>query len=147
MVQIDIVVAAAEELPSVGKSYASQGYTGARIEASDFVVVGTQNGEIVGVGRLCQGEQLLWLRGMQVKSNLQRRGVGKKILRRLEQEIGSRWCCCVPYRHLIDFYRQAGFEEATGCLPPPLQTRLASYLSRGLKVVAMVRAAHQGGKE
>ncbi|MGY1411256.1 GNAT family N-acetyltransferase [Luteimonas sp. A611] len=120
--------------------YESRGYGGAAIVPSDFVVLAKEQDGIVGVGRLCQEQELLWLRGMQVEPRLQRQGIGAKILQRLDQEIDSRWCCCLPYEHLVGFYRRAGFEQAADNLPPALSARLANYLSRGLRVAAMVRA-------
>ena len=119
--------------------YESRGYGGAAIVPSDFVVVAKEMGKIVGIGRLCLEQELLWLRGMQVEPNLQKNGIGTMILQRLDQEIASRWCCCLPYSHLVNFYRKAGFEQTEENLPPALSSRLASYLSRGLKVVAMVK--------
>ncbi|AJC46782.1 hypothetical protein SB85_14590 [Xanthomonas sacchari] len=96
---------------------------------------------IVGVGRLCQEGDLLWLRGMQVEPELQRQGVGTRILHMLGQEIGTRACYCLPYGHLVSFYQKAGFRPASGPLAPAMEDRLASYLHRGLNVVAMLRAA------
>lgn len=140
MANIDIVVATKDKLSAAQQFYESRGYGGAAIVPSDVVVLAVQHDDIVGVGRLCQEQELLWLRGMQVEPQFQRRGVGTRILQRLDQEIGSRWCCCLPYSHLVSFYRFAGFEQTAENLPPALGARLVSYLSRGLKVVAMVRA-------
>jgi len=139
MTGIDVVVAEKSELPTTQRFYESRGYGGTAVVPSDFVVLAKEQNRIVGVGRLCQEHELLWLRGMQVEPRFQRQGIGARILGRLDQEIGNRWCCCLPYDHLVNFYRQAGFERATENLPMALGERLDSYLSRGLKVVAMVR--------
>ena len=139
MKDIGIAVANMSELPEAQRFYESRGYGGTDIVPSDFVVLAKAQGKIVGIGRLCQEQELLWLRGMQVEPQLKRQGVGAMILQRLEREIGGRWCCCLPYDHLVSFYRQAGFELAVEDLPQALSTRLANYLSRGLRVVAMVR--------
>ena len=141
MTDIEVVVANKDELQAAQQFYELRGYGGAAIVPSDFVVLTKHNGEIVGVGRLCEEQDLLWLRGMQVKPAFQRRGVGTRILQRLNLEIGGRWCCCLPYDHLVNFYRQAGFELVVKNLPAPLGARLASYHARGLRVVAMVRSA------
>ena len=133
-----VTVANEDELLAAQRFYESREYGGAAIVPSDFVVLAKERDRIVGVGRLSQ-EDTLWLRGMQVEPLFQRQGIGARILRRLDQEISRRWCCCLPYDHLVGFYRQAGFERADGNLPPALATRLESYLSRGLKVVAMIR--------
>ena len=136
---IEIAVAEKQELPSAQGFYESRGYGGAPIVSTDFVVIAKHQGKIVGIGRLCQEHDLLWLRGMQVSPELQRQGIGGQILRRLDSEIGARWSCCIPYSHLIEFYRRARFEQAHGNIPPALSLRLSSYLERGLSVVAMVR--------
>ena len=141
MAAIEVTVANKDELPTAQQFYESRRYGGSAIEPLDFVVLAKLQDQIVGVGRLCQEKDLLWLRGMQVETQFQRTGVGSRILQLLSQEIGSRWCCCLPYNHLVSFYRQAGFEHAAQNLPPALAGRLASYLSRGLQVVAMVRPA------
>lgn len=136
----NVAVANRDELRAAQAFYDSRGYGGAAITSSDFVVLAKQSDEIVGAGRLCQEGPLLWLRGMQVDPRFQRSGVGTRILHLLDREIGSRWCCCLPYSHLIGFYRHAGFEHVTENLPLALGNRLAAYLARGLEVVAMVRA-------
>ena len=141
MIDIDVVVANKDELPAAQRFYESRGYGGAAIVPPDFVVLAKRHSEIIGIGRLCQEQELLWLRGMQVKPEFQRQGIGTQILQRLDQEIGRHTCCCLPYSHLVDFYRQAAFEPAVGTAPPALAARLASYLARGLNVVAMVRPA------
>jgi len=136
---IEIAVAEKHELSLAQAFYESRGYGGAPIVSTDLVVIAKHQGKIVGVGRLCQEQDLLWLRGMQVSPELQRQGIGGQILRRLDSEIGGRWCCCIPYSHLIEFYRLARFEQTHGNIPPALSLRLSGYLERGLSVVAMVR--------
>lgn len=141
MTDIDVAVADKNELPVAQRFYESRGYGGAAVVPSDFVVLAKERDRVVGVGRLCQEHDLLWLRGMQVEPQFQGQGIGARILKRLDEEISNRWCCCLPYDHLVNFYRQAGFEQATENLPMALGERLDSYLSRGLKVVAMIRGA------
>ena len=128
------------EYPAAQAFYESRGYGGAAIEPSDFVVLAKGHGRVVGIGRLCQEGDLLWLRGMQVEPELQRSGVGSRILAKLAEEIAGRTCCCLPYGHLVSFYQQAGFQLANPPLPTAMESRLASYLARGLNVVAMVKA-------
>ena len=137
---IEIAVAEKQEFPSAQAFYESRGYGGAPIVSSDFVVIAKRHGTIVGVGRLCQEQDLLWLRGMQVSPELQCQGIGGQILHRLDLEIGARWCCCLPYSHLIEFYRRARFEQVHSSLPSALSLRLSGYVARGLSVVAMVRS-------
>lgn len=136
---ISILPAASVDLPDAQRFYESRAYGGGPIDPTDFVVLARHDDRVVGVGRLCQEKGLLWLRGMQVEPRYQRLGIGTRILRLLVHEAGTRWCCCLPYRHLVPFYRRAGFELPKGALPPELAARLESYLVRGLDVVAMVR--------
>ena len=139
MTDIEVAIAEKIEFSEAQRFYESRGYGGADIVPSDFVVLAKERGRIIGVGRLCQEQELLWLRGMQVEPKFQRQGVGARILGLLDQEIGNRWCCCLPYDHLVNFYRQVRFELATENLSMALGERLDSYLVRGLRVVAMVR--------
>ncbi len=139
MEDIDIVVADGYEMRKAQDFYDSQGYGGAPVAPSDFVVLAKYRDQIVGAGRLCLEQEHLWLRGMQVEPKFQRRGLGTKILQRLDHEIGGRMCCCLPHDHLVAFYMRAGFEPVVEALPTALSVRLASYLARGLKVVAMMR--------
>jgi GNAT superfamily N-acetyltransferase len=139
MTDIHLAIANEGDLLAAQQFYESRGYGGAAIAPSDFVVLAKRHDEIMGIGRLCQEQELLWLRGMQVEPEFQRQGIGTRILQRLVQEIGDQWCCCLPYDHLTDFYQQAGFVQVKENLPLALRSRLASYLARGLKVVAMVK--------
>ena len=138
MAAVEIVIASTSELPAAQRFYECRGYGGAPIRNRDYVVLARLQERIVGIGRLTEEDGLLWLRGMQVDPQFQRSGVGTRILQRLSREIGDRRCCCLPYTHLVGFYRQAGFVQATD-LPSGLADRLADYVSRGLPVVAMVR--------
>jgi len=141
MAHIQIVDAGPDDLPAAQRFYDSRRYGGAAIRPSDFVVLARHQEQIVGIGRLSREHDLLWLRGMQVQPEFQRSGVGTRILDRLSEEIGPRWCCCLPYDHLVAFYRRGGFGVPIGELPPPLSARLQGYRSGGLQVVAMVRPA------
>ena len=76
---------------------------------------------------------------MQVSPEFQRQGLGSSILQRLEKELGSNPCYCLPYEHLLTFYRQAGFELVASNFPLILDQRLTEYSTRGLAVVAMFR--------
>ncbi len=140
MGRIKIVVASEHQLGAAQAFYAARGYGGDPITSSDFVLLAQHSDEIIGVARLCQEQNLLWLRGMQIDPSFRRQRIGTRLLERLEQEIKEEWCCCLPYSHLVDFYRQAGFEPVDADLPPALRSRLESYVSRGLDVVAMVRS-------
>ena len=136
---VGVETAREDELVEAQRFYDSRGYGGAAIEPSDIVVLAKHGSKIVGIGRLCQEDGFISLRGMQVSPEFQRQGLGSSILQRLENELGSNPCYCLPYEHLLTFYRQAGFEHVTVDLPQILHQRLTEYSTRGLAVVAMFR--------
>ena len=80
MTDIDVAVADKNELPVAQRFYESRGYGGAAVVPSDFVVLAKERDRVVGVGRLCQEHDLLWLRGMQVEPQFQGQGIGARIL-------------------------------------------------------------------
>jgi GNAT superfamily N-acetyltransferase len=73
--------------------------------------LGRRNGEIVGAVRLCLEEGVLVLRGMRVRADMRRRGIGRRLLADAVAAMGSETCCCIRYRWLISFYGEAGFRE------------------------------------
>jgi N-acetylglutamate synthase-like GNAT family acetyltransferase len=136
---VGVEAAKENELVEAQRFYDSRGYGGAAIESTDIVVLAKHENEIVGIGRICQEDDLLCLRGMQVRPEFQRQGLGSRILQHLEKEIGLNPCYCLPYEHLRKFYGQAGFKHVSTGLPAILAHRLAEYSDRGLAVVAMFR--------
>ncbi len=98
------------------------------------------SGEIVGAVRLSPEENVLVLRGMRIRRDVHRRGVGTHLLRRVALAVGSKDCYCIAYRWLISFYAQVGFREVTAKqVPEFLAIRNARYLNDGLDVVVMYR--------
>lgn len=70
-----------------------------------------EKGEISGVVRLSKKDEVLHLRGMQVKKNLQKTGVGTLLLHKIVQETKDDTCYLVGYPHLARFYGKIGFRE------------------------------------
>ena len=136
---VGVETAGESELVEAQSFYDSRGYGGAAIEPTDIVVLAKNATKIVGIGRLCQEDGFVCLRGMQVSPEFQRQGLGSRILQRLEKELGSNPCYCLPYQHLLTFYRQAGFEQVSTNLPQILDQRLTEYSTRGLAVIALFR--------
>ena len=136
---VGVETAKENELVEAQRFYDSRGYGGAAIETTDIVVLAKHENEIVGIGRICQEDGFLCLRGMQVRPEFQRQGLGSRILQQLEHELGPNPCYCLPYEHLRTFYGQAGFKQLATNLPLILDQRLAEYSARGLAVVAMFR--------
>jgi predicted N-acetyltransferase YhbS len=116
-----------------------EGYTSA-VSPADHVFVATVGGELAGVVRLSTEHGVLVLRGMRVRSDLQRQGIGSQLLIRLTEAIGGDLCYCIPRGWLQSFYGSVGFEEvAESGAPPFLAERLQHYRQKGLDVVIMRR--------
>ena len=127
------------DLPRVARFYAEAGYDGS-LSKDDTVLIAEANGLLVGAVRLAQEHGVLVLRGLQVAPAYQHQGVGKALLQRLVELLGSAPCFCLPYVQLTGFYGGAGFAQANHAeLPEFLQQRLAQYLAQGKNVVPMVR--------
>ena len=110
------------------------------VDSHDRFFVSEISGEIVGAVRLSPEENVLVLRGMRIRRDVQRRGVGTHLLRRVALATGFEACYCIAYRWLIPFYAQVGFREVTAKqVPEFLAIRNARYVSDGLDVVMMYR--------
>lgn len=118
----------------------SEGYS-RQIACGDQFFVAEHPGEIVGVVRLAREEGVLVLRGMRIRGDVRRRGVGSSLLRCLVDAIpAAEPCYCIPYRWLTAFYGQAGFRELSSSEAPQfLAARYAQYAGEGTDVVIMRR--------
>jgi N-acetylglutamate synthase-like GNAT family acetyltransferase len=117
----------------------SQGYAHS-VGNHDRFFLSEISGEIVGAVRLSPEEHVLVLRGMRIRPDVQRRGVGTHLLRRVALAAGLEACYCISYRWLIPFYAQVGFREVTvKQVPEFLAIRNARYVNDGLDVVMMYR--------
>jgi N-acetylglutamate synthase-like GNAT family acetyltransferase len=132
------------DLGRIAAFYRAMGYHGGFL-ASDLVLLVEDGRVIVGVVRLCEEENELVLRGMYVKEEHQRRGLGTRMLDGLDLSRETRRCWCVPFEHLTGFYARAGFEPAdVDKAPRFLRDRLAGYRRRGMDVTLMVRSSGAG---
>jgi GNAT superfamily N-acetyltransferase len=123
--------------------YQSCGAAG-RTQAGDRILFAEAASEVLGVVRLCPENGYLVLRGMRVRDDQQRRGVGRRLLLAAEEWIGNVECFCLPYTHLESFYRTIGFKPVPSKeLPEHLQNRMADYVGRGLSVMGMKRSGFQ----
>jgi GNAT superfamily N-acetyltransferase len=117
----------------------SEGYA-TPIQESDQMFAAWVDDEVAGAVRLAIEEGTLVLRGMRVRSDLQRRGIGRQLLRRLDAEIGTRRCYCIPYAWLTGFYGTIGFTTmAPADAPVFLADRLVTYRQRGIDALVMMR--------
>ncbi len=135
----EIKVATTGELELVQALYQVSGYQGV-VDKNDLVLIACCGHEPVGAVRLCKEHHVTVLRGMQVRSGFQRKGIGKNLLDACMPYLDHELAFCLPYAHLISFYERAGF-KAAACeeVPQFLGKRLADYLSCGQNVIAMCR--------
>lgn len=138
---IDILAAAPLDRDAIYRLYAEAGY-GAAPGADDTVIVAKAGATLVGVVRLCPEEGVTVLRGMQVRTASQGRGIGARLLAACASHLAKTEAFCLPYTHLEHFYVAAGFAPVHGAgLPGFLARRLAAYRGRGQDVIAMRRPA------
>jgi GNAT superfamily N-acetyltransferase len=116
------------------------------LKAADTVIVAESDSELVGAVRLCEEEGTLVLRGMRVREDFRRQGVGTQILAAVDRFAGERRCYCIAHRYLRSFYGQIGFDEIQmNAAPVFLQHRLAKYIEQGLDVIIMARERRSNG--
>jgi len=128
---IEIRHATAEDIARVLHFYAERRYDG-EIRPKDAVLLAAHDGEMVGIVRLTAEEGVVVLRGMQVHPKFQCRGVGKRLLATVVQELDGRDCFCIPYAHLVGFYAGIGFRPIEPAKAPTfLRLRLKRYQDRG----------------
>lgn len=133
---------AADEREIVIAFLRREGYSGS-IGKSDRFFVSELAGEIVAAVRLSHDEGVLVLRGMRVRCDVQRHGVGTRLLSRVVLAVQSETCYCIPYRWLIHLYAKADFREVTDEeVPAFIASRYAKYVSDGLDVVLMCRSPY-----
>ncbi|MDP3889534.1 MAG: GNAT family N-acetyltransferase [bacterium] len=100
------------QLIQAQKFYKSVGYIN-QIVPTDKVLIALENNAIIGIVRLSYEEGTCTLRGMQIKHNYQRQGVGTALLKKLNILIGTDTCWCIPHDWLENFYGQIGFQKIT----------------------------------
>lgn len=102
------------------------------VNPADTFYAAIDQGVMVGVVRLAREFGITVLRGMRVAPSHQRRGIGTRLIRLLEEDLNGTECYCIPYAHLIEFYGQIGFRVLdTSDAPPHLSERIAGYRARG----------------
>lgn len=111
----------------------------------EIQVIAIENDVVLGIVRLVEEEGHLVLRGMNVREENQRHGVGKAMLKELEEHIEGRDCYCIPHSYLKEFYETIGFEQIPlDQAPEHLRKRHDLYLSMGLDGIIMKRSSLEG---
>lgn len=138
---MEIHSAKASEVGDLAAFYRNTDY-GGLVDPVDIVVYATEEGNIIGAGRLSEEEGTLVLRGMRVLEEHRCHGVGKAVLDLLVSEGSNRDCYCIQYRYLQQFYAAKGFVEiAPSEAPIFLRERLKKYRARGLDIILMRKKA------
>ncbi len=128
------------DVERVNAFYADSG-SGTRADPADVVLVAEDGGDVVGAVRLCTESGHLVLRGMIVRQDRQRKGIGRQILVRLEELTEGRDCYLIGHDYLAAFYGSIGFVPVPAHeAPRHLQERQRVYLERGLPEVIMKRS-------
>lgn len=110
------------------------------IQSADEMFAAWSGEAVVGAVRLAMENGVIVLRGMRVRHDLRRVGIGTLLLLKLAETLGSRTCYCIPYGWLLGFYARIGFEKiGPDQTPGFLRDRLANYRDRGLNVEVMAR--------
>ena len=135
-------IAGSADYPRIETAYAAWGYRGG-VSPQDVVYVAERGRELLAAVRRTHEHGVVMLRGMYVATELQRQGIGAKLLDAFVNDLHGVACYCVPYAHLLSFYGRVGFASlADEPAPNFLRDRLASYRARGLDVLVMRRAAN-----
>lgn len=95
----------------------------------EVIAIAEVDGEIAGLGRLVTiDENNLELGGMYVFETFRGQGVARKIVQfLLKQALSSHTIYCIPFEHLIQFYREFGFRACSNAKEIPKEL-LEKYL-------------------
>ena len=130
-----------DQFDEVDCFYRRVGY-GGTIGETETILEARAEDRLVGVVRLVIENSFLVLRGMQVETGFQRRGVGGKLLEAAVEVMSGRECWCIPHSYLSGFYSGGGFSEVPSSSAPRfLADRLIRYNASGRSVVLMRRLA------
>ncbi len=126
-----------DELVRIKGQCPESGYGGV-VSPCDEILVADRGTQLVEAVRFCKEYGTVGLRGMRVREESQRQGIGTSLLKAGETVLGGRTCYFPPYRHLQAFCGQAGFVKVLAAeAPQELRDRLTDYQARGLNVITM----------
>lgn len=122
------------------KFYESVGYIQS-INSTDRFYGAFHEDRFVGLVRLVFEEGNWVLRGMQIQPNYQFFGIGTKLIRLLDSDLGGQECFCLPHGWLAGFYGQIGFKPVTSPSDAPkfLAERFSLNQKKYPKLILMKR--------
>ena len=122
------------DMPAIQSFYNLCGYTGP-VNSDDDMVIAFEGFEIVGVVRLVSEQGVSILRGMNIREDRQRCGIGSKMLQEFKRMIEKRkvaqvYLICGP--HLETYYRQIDFikVDSIDSIPGFLVDRMKGYQAK-----------------
>jgi RimJ/RimL family protein N-acetyltransferase len=125
---------AAVFLPAIKSFYHLCGYTGP-VDDNDDMVIAFDNQEIMGVMRLVFERGVFVLRGMNIREDYQRRGIGTQMLAEFDKLITNKnaeiiYCLCGA--HLESYYGQLQFKKVDqlNSVPQFLVDRMLGYQAK-----------------
>src|SRR6266702_6358102 len=99
----------------------------------DELVVADDAGAPIGIGRLVPlGGDAVELGGIFVEPAARRAGVAAAVVRALLERAGGRRVFCVPFSHLVDYYKRFGFVDCPvdAAVPAGIHAKLRFCQSR-----------------
>lgn len=115
------------EIEPVREFYRLAGYKGG-VKLDDALIGASVEGDLVGVVRIATEHGIQVLRGMRVKPEFQRQGIGARMLREVRPLLRGRECFAIAYAHLENFYGRIGFRKIDEQVAPVfLRERIEAY--------------------
>jgi GNAT superfamily N-acetyltransferase len=115
------------EINRVRKFYQLTGYKG-EVGPGDVVIGASRGDDLVGAVRVANEHGVQVLRGMRVKPEFQRQGIGARILEEVRLVLEGRECFAIAYAHLENFYGRIGFRKIDEREAPAfLRERIETY--------------------
>ncbi len=111
------------------------------IHDEDALYASWESSAVVGALRLAREHGVTVLRGMRVRSDLRRQGIGTRLLEAVEHALGDVTCYCLPYPWLTSFYGHIGFRAVPDDEAPAfLVERRVAYARKKVDVVIVRRS-------
>ena len=132
-------IISAEESSSAEELYSQWGYDW-EFNKKEKVLCSFFKGKAIGVVRICKEEQYHVLRGMFIREQYRRKGVGELMLLQAEPILNQSISYCIPNLYLIPFYSLISFNRIMPENAPDfLQKRLEVYLLKYPDLIIMKR--------